>query len=239
MTIADEISRLQTAKADAKTSIINKWVNVPDSAKLDTYHTYIDQIQQWWWATGKYTAWMVLRSQMWSAVDRTYTRFGHNMTYVDNDVMILCHPYKVQDPGSSGTRHTLMLEWYMLDGSVMDFNKWYTNDSIWDAPSFDYLSYHCGRYTRIVNWELQDIVWFSLNYRIITTPWWVTHSTYKTMILSYNITTRSREYDSRQETSDFRLDNTWDMNIYTPSFESAWIWNWIGMCMKWTPVSSS
>ena len=49
MTIASEIQRLQWAKSSARTSIINKWVNVPVSAKLDTYHTYIDQIAQWWW----------------------------------------------------------------------------------------------------------------------------------------------------------------------------------------------
>ena len=47
MTIASEISRLQWAKADARTSIINKGVDVPTSAKLDTYHDYIDLIQQW------------------------------------------------------------------------------------------------------------------------------------------------------------------------------------------------
>ena len=55
MTIASEITRLQWAKASAKTSIENKGVSVPASAKVDDYHTYIDQIQQgdggilaWW-----------------------------------------------------------------------------------------------------------------------------------------------------------------------------------------------
>ena len=55
MTIASEITRLQWAKADIKSSIEWKWVSVPSDAKLDTYDTYIDQIQQWdgwvlaWW----------------------------------------------------------------------------------------------------------------------------------------------------------------------------------------------
>ena len=55
MTIASEITRLQWAKADIKSSIEWKWVSVPSNAKLDTYDTYIDQIQQWdgwvlaWW----------------------------------------------------------------------------------------------------------------------------------------------------------------------------------------------
>lgn len=47
MTIASEITRLQWAKSDARDSIINKWVNVPNNAKLDTYHDYIDLIQTW------------------------------------------------------------------------------------------------------------------------------------------------------------------------------------------------
>lgn len=48
MTIASEITRLQWAKATARTSIINKWVAVPVEAKLDTYHDYIDQINTTW-----------------------------------------------------------------------------------------------------------------------------------------------------------------------------------------------
>lgn len=44
MTIASEITRLQWAKATARTSIINKWVDVPVSASVEDYHTYIDQI---------------------------------------------------------------------------------------------------------------------------------------------------------------------------------------------------
>lgn len=48
MTIASEITRLQWAKATARTSIINKGVDVPTSASVEDYHTYIDLIQQWW-----------------------------------------------------------------------------------------------------------------------------------------------------------------------------------------------
>ena len=46
MTIASEITRLQWAKASARTSIINKGVSVPANASVEDYHTYIDQIQQ-------------------------------------------------------------------------------------------------------------------------------------------------------------------------------------------------
>lgn len=58
MTIASEITRLQWAKSDARTSIINKGVSVPESAKVDTYHSYIDQIQQWDW--GILSSWIKL-----------------------------------------------------------------------------------------------------------------------------------------------------------------------------------
>lgn len=44
MSITSEISRLQTAKAELKTSIENKGVSVPTSAKLDVYHQYVDAI---------------------------------------------------------------------------------------------------------------------------------------------------------------------------------------------------
>lgn len=44
MTIASEITRLQWAKASIEASIENKWITVPDSAKIDTYSLYIDQI---------------------------------------------------------------------------------------------------------------------------------------------------------------------------------------------------
>lgn len=46
MSIASEITRLQGAKADLRTAIQAKGVTVPASAKLDTYDTYVGQIQQ-------------------------------------------------------------------------------------------------------------------------------------------------------------------------------------------------
>ena len=44
MSIASEISRLQSAKADIKTSIQGKGVTVPSSATLDDFSNYIDAI---------------------------------------------------------------------------------------------------------------------------------------------------------------------------------------------------
>ena len=46
MSIASEITRLQTAKADLRTAIQAKGVTVPSSAKLNDYDTYVAAIQQ-------------------------------------------------------------------------------------------------------------------------------------------------------------------------------------------------
>ena len=43
-TIAENLSRIQSAKADIKTAIEAKWVTVPSSATIDTYATYVSQI---------------------------------------------------------------------------------------------------------------------------------------------------------------------------------------------------
>lgn len=45
MTIASEITRLENAKASIKQAIGGKGVSVPTSAKIDTYDTYISQIE--------------------------------------------------------------------------------------------------------------------------------------------------------------------------------------------------
>ena len=45
MSIASEITRLQTAKADLKTAIEGKGVTVPSSAKLDAYPALVESIQ--------------------------------------------------------------------------------------------------------------------------------------------------------------------------------------------------
>ena len=44
MSIASEITRLQTAKSDIKTAIETKGVTVPSSATIDTYDDYVSQI---------------------------------------------------------------------------------------------------------------------------------------------------------------------------------------------------
>lgn len=59
MSIASEITRLQTAKADLKTAIEGKGVTVPSSATLDDYADLVDDIQTGggggYFAEGTYT----------------------------------------------------------------------------------------------------------------------------------------------------------------------------------------
>ena len=45
MAISDELTRIQTAKADIKASIEAKGVTVPSDALIDTYADYVDEIQ--------------------------------------------------------------------------------------------------------------------------------------------------------------------------------------------------
>ena len=68
-TVASEIQRIQNAKAAIKTSIEWKWVAVPSSAKLDTYSTYIDQIEQWW-ELGSVIEY--IRDQWWVQINQKY-----------------------------------------------------------------------------------------------------------------------------------------------------------------------
>lgn len=49
MTIASEISRLQTAKSCIKAAIENKWIEVWSGLTLDNYASCIDAIQTWGW----------------------------------------------------------------------------------------------------------------------------------------------------------------------------------------------
>lgn len=44
MSISSEISRIETAKQDIKTAIMAKGITVPEEATIDTYSTYVNQI---------------------------------------------------------------------------------------------------------------------------------------------------------------------------------------------------
>lgn len=78
MSIADEISRLQGAKADLKTAIEGKGVTVPSTTKLDGYAALVDEIET---ESGPYDDWV--RPISWPDLDSIdYTDFdGYYLTY--------------------------------------------------------------------------------------------------------------------------------------------------------------
>lgn len=47
MSISSEIDRIKTSKQDIRNAIIAKGVDVPTGASLDTYDTYVNQIQSY------------------------------------------------------------------------------------------------------------------------------------------------------------------------------------------------
>lgn len=125
MTIASEITRLQTAKSDARTSIINKWVDVPASAKLDTYHDYIDLIQQWWGLS-----------------DFSWVRLYNNFVSSKNWTPVIWEEISWEDNWSYYWCLTCSIEWSSADslwfyvyryrriaGTTWDF--WYNIYQIW------------------------------------------------------------------------------------------------------------
>lgn len=59
MTIASEISRLQTDKEAMRQAIIDKWVDVASNVSLDDYAACISAIEQWGWEP-PYTVWVVM-----------------------------------------------------------------------------------------------------------------------------------------------------------------------------------
>ena len=68
MSIANEITRLQTAKSDIKTSIENKGVTIPSNEKIDNYSDYIDEIETGGQGTDDSDATLNSNSQLLSGV---------------------------------------------------------------------------------------------------------------------------------------------------------------------------
>lgn len=94
MTIASEITRLQWAKADARTSIINKWVDVPANASVEDYHTYIDQIKtsSWIWT---FTGTMALRYVWPYSIDDSIASWC--ISLIHNDYLFIAMIFSEQD----------------------------------------------------------------------------------------------------------------------------------------------
>lgn len=145
MTIASEITRLQTAKADARTSIINKWVDVPANAKLDTYHNYIDLIQQWWptwylsWAKlyNNPVSWYDWIPKCWNIIsfEEDWNLYGSccvlQDTYSNNNVWV--HYYTFRKTWAWDIEYSYPSAWYYNTNSA-SWNIWYSSHyKNWDT----------------------------------------------------------------------------------------------------------
>ena len=147
MTIASEIQRLQWAKASARTSIINKWVNVPASAKLDTYPWYIDQINTWWPA-GWIISNKVLRA--WEFYVGSWQSIGTNISrpisYVSWDYMFLLTTFPRWRNGWGNYKVTMCVAF--------------------TPSSDDYIqSYYEDRYANFYNYSSEEatLVWLKIS----------------------------------------------------------------------------
>ena len=78
MSIATELTRIQTAKANLKTQIEAKGVSVPSTATIDTYATYVQQIPQ---GGGGGTDYFKITNRTATAGTITFTQSGsvHNL----------------------------------------------------------------------------------------------------------------------------------------------------------------
>lgn len=230
MVVADNIQRIQTAKSDIRTSIINKWVDVPSNAKIDEYSLYIDQITSWWDPRWKFLLSTILRTGIVTSIsssDRVYF-FWYEITYADNDIMILCRPRIYDDYSSSWhSTYSVYVDCWALDWTTLDFNRWSAwHWSFWINWSLSAKSFKCYR-----DWNQ---VHFQLNYEF----YWSEYSdSYYVLDCIYDIDTKTYSSNEISVDSSYRLDNTWNMNLYHAEWEWSTSWKWQPI-LKWTPVLS-
>lgn len=129
MTIASEITRLQWAKSDTRTSIINKGVDVPASAKLDTYHNYIDLIDtgsiDGIFVPASFTIQNAISNSYWASIkaDLWDTNTSNNQKYI--------HYFWVTDPNSSAYNSYYVYAWVKTVWNNPTITKlsWYDDDN--------------------------------------------------------------------------------------------------------------
>ena len=106
MSIASEISRLNTAKADIKTAIQNKGVTIGSSVKINNYPTYINQIQVCDPYNGH--AYVEIGGLKWATMNigaSSVTDYGQYFQWGDTT------GYVAANVGSSGTTYAKPFSW--------------------------------------------------------------------------------------------------------------------------------
>lgn len=180
MTIASEITRLQWAKATARTSIINKWVDVPVNASVEDYHTYIDQIKTSsgiWTFTGS----MALRYIAWRGPDNVSSNWWC-ASIIYKDYMFIATLYDSRSNGYDVLYALFMAvspwaqDWsYVYDSNITSSSNRYYFVDYWITTtdnSITIVLQHTG-------WYVQGVFSFTNNTWTVTQPstavinqWW-------------------------------------------------------------------
>lgn len=179
MTIASEITRLQWAKTTARTSIINKGVDVPTSASVEDYHTYIDQIKTSS-GIGTFTGSMALRYIAWYGENARSNWWCASIIY--KDYMFIATLYN-----STGSHSDVLYTLFMaVPPWAQDWTYVYNNNMTSGSNSYYFVDYWITTTDNSItivlqhnSWYVQGVFSFTNNTWAVTQPstavinqWW-------------------------------------------------------------------
>lgn len=206
MTIASEITRLQWAKADIKTSIENKGVTVPSSASIDEYSWYIDQIQSWdvppISITGEKVYW-----GMYCAGTNGQDTYG-----LDNTCVSYC-------------TDTIVLIWYMWnrrtsnnypqkDIHFVRWKDWVSGIKEWKAEIGSSYTQGCNAGDLYLTKESDDSYLFTANAYYV-----MPNETHRNFVAQIRYTVSTDSFTIVQSWSWSATATQNDMGLFTPSYD--------------------
>lgn len=221
MTIASQITRLQWAKSSIKTSIQNKWVTVPNNAKIDTYASYIDQIE-YWWAAGIIGNKVLRAGTYYVWKNQTISSQVHWLSYITWDYMFLLSWF----PRWRDDHWTLIMTmWVAFTPTAVDyiqssFEDWDPTSSSHPDRSFVWL--RISESWNIVTLESCYSRWYNQYYPEYWKYWF--HTTWTFNKNTNTFWQWSLEYQQTVDNPYFSW-LIWDQWYYTVSMERLWSWD--------------
>lgn len=225
MTIASEITRLQNAKASIEASIEGKGITVPNTAKLDEYYSYIDQIS---WGDDDIISYMsgILSINSWlisisssDAVTNPYSDYD----YKDDNYLFLIKPYMYEDYSSS---------WHSYNRntfSCIALPKWWSsineNSFVWYNAGW-YQSSYIDYYGFYKEWNVVHFTFYGESYEY----------SYNKTYWKVDITFINGTWASTQSTRDWTTPSKTggDMNLFNATL--VWSLRWSGsFYIQWKP----
>ena len=214
MTIASEISRLQTAKSNIKSSIEGKWVTVPNDAKLDSYPTYINQIMGWWVFSGvklynNEVTWYDARPNCWWVI--SFEEWWN---------LYWCC-WAIQEKWSSNDAYCCFYTFRKIWTWDIDYTY-----NRWDYYNWYYWSNNVDSWSAYTNWTNIKFYIFSRYYPAA----WNTYINAWEFVWSYKTTggasyTRLSAWTTYNPTDYAWVDLTWYTEISWSSRVSSAVWN--------------